>query len=160
MMSYGDPASWAWVLGGSRERGGRRTTDRSSSDHIAANMYTDNDFDVVDAVREVAAARDLPTRPDRPRLAPRQAGITAPILGATKTQHLDDAIAALPLHLTEDEITTLESPYRPHPRPRLSRSPVFAHAGATLCGRVVLRADPQLLRPPRQAPQPLVRERG
>jgi aryl-alcohol dehydrogenase-like predicted oxidoreductase len=102
------------LLAGSRERGGGRTTVRSGSDPIADSMYTDDDFDVVDAVRKVAAERDVP--PARIALAwlLGQPGVTAPIIGATRTQHLEDAIAAVRIRLTEDEMATLRAPYRPH----------------------------------------------
>jgi aryl-alcohol dehydrogenase (NADP+) len=45
----------------------------------------------------------------------RRPGVTAPIVGATKLQHLEDAVAALDLTLTDDEVATLEEPYAPHP---------------------------------------------
>ena len=69
----------------------------------------------VDAVRAVAAERGLP--PARIALAwlLSKPGVTAPIVGTTKLAHLEDAIAALDVTLSEDEITRLESPYRPHP---------------------------------------------
>ncbi|WP_029895213.1 aldo/keto reductase [Nocardia brasiliensis] len=103
------------LLTGSRTRGGHPATARSSSDHIAANMYTDNDFDVVDAVREVAAARNLPPAQIALAWLLSRPGVTAPIIGATKPNHLNDALDAVRLHLIEDEMTTLEAPYRPHP---------------------------------------------
>jgi 1-deoxyxylulose-5-phosphate synthase len=102
------------LLTGSRERGGGRTTVRSGADPLADTMYTDDDFDVVDAVRTVAAERDLP--PARIALAwlLGRPGVTAPIIGATSTQHLEDAIAAVRTRLSEDEVATLQAPYRPH----------------------------------------------
>jgi 1-deoxyxylulose-5-phosphate synthase len=74
-------------------------------------MYDDADFDVVDAIRAVDAEGAAP-----PALAwllgwP---GVNAPIIGATKTSHLDDAIAAVDVILTDEEIARLEAPYRPH----------------------------------------------
>ncbi|MFG3258677.1 aldo/keto reductase [Streptomyces sp. NPDC048172] len=103
------------LLTGSRERGGARSTARSDSDEIAEEMYTDADFDVVDAVREVAAARGLP--PARIALAwlLGRPAVSAPIVGATKLSHLADAIAAIDVPLTPEETTHLEAPYRPHP---------------------------------------------
>ncbi|HZD74660.1 MAG TPA: aldo/keto reductase [Actinomycetota bacterium] len=102
-------------LTGSRDRGGRRGTVRSGSDPAADQLYADTDFDVVDAVREVAAERGVP--PARVALAwlLSRPAVTAPIVGATKLAHLDDAVAALELHLTADEVARLEAPYRPHP---------------------------------------------
>jgi aryl-alcohol dehydrogenase-like predicted oxidoreductase len=102
------------LLTGTRERGGTRTTARSTADPIADNMYTTDDFDVVDAVRTVAAERDLP--PARIALAwlLGRPGVTAPVIGATKAKHLADAVAAVGTRLSEDEIAALQAPYRPH----------------------------------------------
>ncbi len=75
--------------------------------------YDDADFDVVEALGAVAAARD--TSNARVAYAWLLAkGVTAPIVGASKAAHLDDAIAAAELVLTDDEIAALEAPYRPH----------------------------------------------
>ncbi|GAA5107733.1 aldo/keto reductase [Nocardia iowensis] len=102
------------LLTGSRERGGEQTTVRSGSDPIADAMYTDDDFDVVDAVRTVAAERDLPPAQIALAWLLGQPGVTAPIIGATKTKHLEDAVAAVRIRLSEDEVATLQAPYRPH----------------------------------------------
>jgi 1-deoxyxylulose-5-phosphate synthase len=103
------------LLTGSRERTGPTRTARSQSDPLADEMYNEGDFDVVDAVRAVAADRGVP--PARVALAwlLGRPGVTAPIVGATKLAHLDDAVAAVGLALTQDESTCLEAPYRPHP---------------------------------------------
>jgi aryl-alcohol dehydrogenase-like predicted oxidoreductase len=102
------------LLAGTRERGGAQTTVRSGSDPLADTMYTDDDFDVVDVVRTVAAERGLPPAQialawllDRP-------GVTAPIIGATRKEHLTDAVAAVRVRLSEDEVTRLQATYRPH----------------------------------------------
>jgi len=102
------------LLAGNRERGGERTTVRSGSDAVA-EMYEDSDFDVVDVVREVAEERGLP--PARIALAwlLGKPAVTAPIVGATKLSHLEDAIAATDVTLSEQELARLETPYRPHP---------------------------------------------
>lgn len=102
------------LLTGSRERGGRQTTTRSGSDPIADNMYTDDDFDVVNAVRTVAAERTLPPAQIALAWLLGQPGVTAPIIGATRTEHLDDAVAAVRTQLSEDEMARLRAPYRPH----------------------------------------------
>ena len=101
-------------LAGNRERGGQRTTLRAASDPVA-EMYEDSDFDVVDVVREVAEERGV--SPARVALAwlLGKPGVTAPIVGATKLRHLDDAIAATEVALSEAEVARLEAPYRPHP---------------------------------------------
>jgi 1-deoxyxylulose-5-phosphate synthase len=102
------------LLAGSRDRGGQRHTLRSRNDAFGESLYDDTDFDVVDAVRAVAAERDLP--PARIALAWMlgKPGITAPIVGVTKDRHLDDAVAAVDVRLTDEEVELLEEPYRPH----------------------------------------------
>lgn len=102
------------LLAGSRERGGKRHTVRAGSDAFADTLYEDADFDVVDAVRAAATKRALP--PAQIALAWLRAkpAVTAPIVGATKLRHLEDAIASLEVTLSEEEIARLEAPYRPH----------------------------------------------
>jgi aryl-alcohol dehydrogenase-like predicted oxidoreductase len=102
------------LLAGSRERGGKRHTLRANNDAFGDRLYEEDDFDVVDAVRAVADSRGLP--PARVALAwlLGKPGIAAPIVGATKAAHIDDAIAAVDFTLTEDEVEKLEAPYRPH----------------------------------------------
>jgi aryl-alcohol dehydrogenase-like predicted oxidoreductase len=102
------------LLTGTRDRGGRHTTTRSGSDPIADTMYTDDDFDVVDAVRTIAAERNLPPAQIALAWLLGQPGVTAPIIGATRTEHLDDAVAAVRTQLSEDEMARLRAPYRPH----------------------------------------------
>jgi aryl-alcohol dehydrogenase-like predicted oxidoreductase len=102
------------LLAGSRERGGGRLTLRSHHDPYAEDLYTDDDFDVVDAVRAVAAERGVtPAQVALSWLVSRP-GVTAPIVGATKLGHLEDALAATTLTLTGDEVSRIEAPYRPH----------------------------------------------
>ena len=81
---------------------------------VAHDMYEDADFDVVDAVRAVADERGLPPAQIALAWLLAKPGVSAPIMGATKLQHLEDAIAAEQVTLTEDEIELLEAPYRPH----------------------------------------------
>src|SRR5579875_2335309 len=102
------------VLAGNRDRGGEKRTRRAQTDAFADTLYTDADFDVVDRLREVAGAREVP--PAQVALAWLLAkdGVTAPIVGATKPGHVEDAIAAERLELSEAEIAALEEPYIPH----------------------------------------------
>ena len=102
------------LLAGGRERGGERTTVRAGSDPVA-EMYEDSDFDVVDVVREVAAERGLPPAQIALAWLLGKPAVTAPIVGATKLSHLEDAIAATDVTLSEQELARLETPYRPHP---------------------------------------------
>ncbi|MEW1837666.1 aldo/keto reductase [Nonomuraea angiospora] len=102
------------LLTGSRHRDGRRPTVRSGSDLLAGSMYTDADFDVVDVVRALAAERGLPPAQLALAWLLGRPGVTAPIVGASKVGHLDDAVAAVEVSLSEEETARLEAPYQPH----------------------------------------------
>ncbi len=103
------------VLAGNRERGGEQHSVRAGSDPLGHEFYSDEDFDVIDVVRTVAAERDLsPARIALAWLLGKPA-VTAPIVGATKLGHMDDAVSAIQVALTEEEVARLEAPYRPHP---------------------------------------------
>jgi aryl-alcohol dehydrogenase-like predicted oxidoreductase len=103
------------LLAGNRTRQGERRTARAGSDTFADALYSEADFDVVDRLVSVAQERGLP--PARIALAwlLHKPGVTAPIVGATKLSHREDAIAAVEVPLTREEIARLEEPYRPHP---------------------------------------------
>jgi aryl-alcohol dehydrogenase-like predicted oxidoreductase len=104
------------MLAGNRTREGGRLTTRSSTDAFTDYLYDQpTDFNVVDAVNDVAAARDV--APAQVALAwlLQKPGVSAPIVGSTKKKHLKDALAGEELTLTEDEIERLEKPYVPHP---------------------------------------------
>ncbi len=104
------------VLAGNRSRGGDRHTTRSSTDPFTDYLYGQpTDFDVVDAVGEVAAARGAPSAQVALAWLLAKPGVTAPIVGSTKKKHLKDALAAEQLVLSQDEIAQLEKPYVPHP---------------------------------------------
>jgi aryl-alcohol dehydrogenase (NADP+) len=103
-------------LAGNRKRGSRTATPREQSDAYAHGLYySDADYDVADRVSEVARQRGV--APAQLALAwlLQKPGVTAPIVGATKLEHLDQAIDALTITLTADEIRRLEEPYAPHP---------------------------------------------
>jgi aryl-alcohol dehydrogenase-like predicted oxidoreductase len=104
------------LLAGSRPRDGAgpQQTVRAGSDPLAGEMYTSDDFDVVDAVRAVAAARGVPAAQVALSWLLRQPAVSAPIVGATRLAHLEDAIAAVDLTLDDAEAARLEAPYRPH----------------------------------------------
>jgi 1-deoxyxylulose-5-phosphate synthase len=102
------------LLAGARGRGAVRNTTRSSTDPFANEMYTEDDFDVVDAVVGIAGERECAPATVALAWLLAKRGMTAPIIGATKLHHIDDAIAALRIELSSDEIATLERPYRPH----------------------------------------------
>lgn len=102
------------LLAGTRERDGQRHTVRAGSDPLH-NRYGDEDFDVVDAVRAVAADRGLPPAQVALAWLLGRPAVTAPIVGATKVGHLDDAVAAVEVTLSEEEVAKLEAPYRTRP---------------------------------------------
>jgi 1-deoxyxylulose-5-phosphate synthase len=109
------PLARGW-LAGTRKRGGERLTTRAVTDAYADELYgRPEDFDVVERVAEVASERGVPTAQVALAWLLSKPGITAPIVGATKLRHLEDALAATSLALSPDEIARLEEPYRPHP---------------------------------------------
>jgi aryl-alcohol dehydrogenase-like predicted oxidoreductase len=103
------------VLAGSRTREGERRTTRSNSDAFQDTLYTAADFDVVDRAGEVAAERGVPSAQVALAWLLRRPGVTAPIVGATRLGHLEDALAAEQLDLSDEEVRRLEEPYVPHP---------------------------------------------
>ena len=103
------------LLAGTRTRDGEQRTTRSGSDSFIDSLYTSAaDFDVVDRVREVAGRRGVPPAQVALAWLLHRPGVTAPIVGATKLGHLQDALAAGELALSEDEMRQLEEPYVPH----------------------------------------------
>ncbi|MEV5711622.1 aldo/keto reductase [Actinoallomurus sp. NPDC052274] len=102
------------LLAGGRDRDGARRTVRAGNDPLAEANYEDGDFDVVDAVREVAAERGLPPATVALAWLLGRPGVTAPIVGATRAGHVDDAVAAVDVTLSEKETARLEAAYRPH----------------------------------------------
>ena len=89
----------------------------SSGRHFAKALGAAIDKPVVDRLTEVAQERELPASQIALGWMLRNPAIAAPIVGATKIAHLDDAIAALSLELSTEEIDRLEEPYQPHPLP-------------------------------------------
>jgi len=91
-------------------------TSRYQSDALAKSRYeqTDN-LTTVERVNEIAEARGIPMAQVALAWMYTKPYIASPIIGTTKPHHLDDALAALSVNLTEDEVKRLEEPYRPHP---------------------------------------------
>ena len=104
-------------LTGTRKRGdGKSETLRARTDDFGHSLYyRETDFDVVDRVLELAQQRNV--KPAQIALAwmLSKPAVSAPIIGASKPYQLEDALGALQLQLTEDEIKRLEEPYEPHP---------------------------------------------
>jgi aryl-alcohol dehydrogenase-like predicted oxidoreductase len=102
------------LLAGTRTREGERRTTRAGSDQFADALYSGSDFDVVDRLVSVAGERGLPPAQVALAWLLHKPGVTAPIVGATKLSHLEDALAAADVALSPEEIARLEEPYRPH----------------------------------------------
>jgi aryl-alcohol dehydrogenase (NADP+) len=102
-------------LAGNRRKEDFGETVRSKTDPYAHGMYYQPaDFAVVDRVGEIARARGVPNAQVALAWILQQPGVTAPIVGASKMQHLEDAVAALSLKLNERELQALAEPYQPH----------------------------------------------
>jgi 1-deoxyxylulose-5-phosphate synthase len=103
-------------LAGNRTRDKGGDTARSKSDGFAHHMYyQDNDFDTLDRVIELAGKRGVSNAQIALAWMLHKPGITSPIIGASKMPHLDEAIAAMDIKLSADEMEFLEAPYQPHP---------------------------------------------
>jgi len=103
------------VLTGNRGRQGERRTTRAGDDPLSDERYNSpSDFDVVDRLAEVAAARGAPPAQVALAWLLSRPAVTAPIVGATRLGHISDALAAVQLTLTEEEVHRLEEPYLPH----------------------------------------------
>jgi aryl-alcohol dehydrogenase-like predicted oxidoreductase len=103
------------LLAGNRTRSGDRLTTRANTDQFGDALYKPEvDFDVVERAVQVADARGVPTAQVALAWLLHKPGVTAPIVGATKLEHLEDALAAERLDLSEEEVAALEEPYVPH----------------------------------------------
>lgn len=101
---------------GNRKRGGGGETTRAQSDPFANELYfRTEDFDVADRVAEVAQERGVTGSQIALAWILSKPYVHSPIIGATKMDHLDQAIAALDIRLSDEEIKRLEDPYWPHP---------------------------------------------
>jgi aryl-alcohol dehydrogenase-like predicted oxidoreductase len=89
-------------------------TQRFDVDPVGRRFDIDSDRPIVDAVQKIAESRGIPMAHVALAWVLKNPVVTAPIVGPTKSHHLPDAVAALDVHLTDDEIRTLEEPYDPH----------------------------------------------
>jgi 1-deoxyxylulose-5-phosphate synthase len=109
---------WSPLARGRLTRDWDATSERQQSDVFGSTLYAamqDSDRKIVDAVAEVAKTRGVSRAQVALAWVLQTPGVTAPIVGAGKPSHLEDAEAALSLGLTPEEIETLEAPYLPHP---------------------------------------------
>jgi aryl-alcohol dehydrogenase-like predicted oxidoreductase len=109
---------WSPLARGRLTRKWDESSARQDSDAFGRSLYEktlEADRQVAEKVAEVAAARGVSPAQVALAWVIQQPGVTAPIIGASKPHHLDDAVAALSLGLTPEEIAALEAPYVPHP---------------------------------------------
>jgi 1-deoxyxylulose-5-phosphate synthase len=103
-------------LAGNRAKQDHGETSRAKTDDFAHKLYyRDDDFAVVDRVTQVAKARGVSNAQVALAWLLSKPEVTAPIIGASKPHHLDDALAALTLKLDSSEVKSVEEPYRSHP---------------------------------------------
>jgi len=103
------------LLTGKRVKNGGETV-RAQTDAFARRLYTrDDDYAIASRVDHVAQEHGIPSAQVALAWMLSKPAITAPIIGATKPHHLDDAVAALTVKLTQEEINRLEELYQPHP---------------------------------------------
>jgi 1-deoxyxylulose-5-phosphate synthase len=101
---------------GNRRKEDKGETKRAKSDDFAHQMYyRDSDFTVVQRVTEIAKKRGVSNAQIALAWLLQQPGVTAPIIGASKTHHLEDAVKALGVKLSGEELKALTEPYEPHP---------------------------------------------
>jgi aryl-alcohol dehydrogenase (NADP+) len=105
---------WSPLARGRLTRDWDEMTERKESDEFGKALYVESDRSIVDAVRDVAAQRSVPRAQVALAWLLSKPVVTAPIVGATKLSHLDDAAAAVSLRLDAEELAALESPYTPH----------------------------------------------
>ena len=102
-------------LAGNRNKEDRGETIRSKTDEYAHKLYyQESDFAVVERLTEIARKRGLSNAQIALAWILQKPGVTAPIIGASKMQHLEEAVAALQVKLDEAEVKALEESYRPH----------------------------------------------
>ena len=103
-------------LAGGRAKPGEGNTERARTDEFAPRLYyRDADFAVVDAVEQIAKGRGVSNTQVALAWVMKNPTITAPIVGASKLHHLQEAIAATEITLSDDEVKALEAPYQPKP---------------------------------------------
>jgi aryl-alcohol dehydrogenase-like predicted oxidoreductase len=104
---------WSPLARGRLAREWGEKTKRSETDRFGAQLYQDSDRSIVERVGEVAKERGVPRAQVALAWVLSNRVVAAPIIGATKVEHLDDAVAAADLELTDEELR-LEEPYEPH----------------------------------------------
>ncbi|WP_460071912.1 aldo/keto reductase [Streptomyces sp. YKOK-I1] len=106
---------WSPLARGRLTRDWGTPTERSATDTFGSTLYLEGDHTIVEAVSRIAATREVPRAQVALSWLLHQPQVTAPIIGASKPRHIEDAVAAVELELTEKERQELERPYSPHP---------------------------------------------
>ena len=109
---------WSPLARGRLTRDWQASSARMETDEVAKRLYAvaeDADRKVVERVAEIAAQRGIPRAQVALAWVAQKPGVSAPIVGASKPHHLDDAAAALSVALSDEEVRRLEEPYQPHP---------------------------------------------
>jgi aryl-alcohol dehydrogenase (NADP+) len=108
---------WSPLARGRLTRDWDASTERSETDEFGKTLYdpSSSDREIVERVARIASARGVSRAQVALAWLLSKPVVTSPIVGVTKMQHLDDAIAAVDLELTPEEIASLEEPYVPHP---------------------------------------------
>ena len=106
---------WSPLARGRLTRDWDTATERSETDEFGKILYLPTDRTIVERVAEIATERGIPRAQVALAWMLAKPFVTSPIVGATKHHHLSDAVAALDVKLTPEEIVRLEEPYAPHP---------------------------------------------
>ena len=108
------PLARGFLEGDRTRTPGEGPTKRAQTDQVARNLYFDNnDYEVAAAVQKIAKERGVTPTQLACAWVLQAPGVTAPIVGATKTHHLKQIFAAVDIKLTTEEMTAMEAPYRP-----------------------------------------------
>jgi aryl-alcohol dehydrogenase-like predicted oxidoreductase len=105
---------WSPLARGRLARDWDESTERASTDEFGKTLYVESDRTIVERVAQVAAERSVPRAQVALAWLLAKPVVTAPIVGATKLQHLEDAVAAVDVELSDEEVAQLEEPYAPH----------------------------------------------
>lgn len=105
---------WSPLARGRLTRDWGTVTERSSTDNFGNRLYQDGDRAIVEAVTRIAGDRGVPRAQVALAWLLHQSTVAAPIVGAAKPQHIEDAVAAVELELSDKELEELEQPYTPH----------------------------------------------
>lgn len=104
---------WSPLARGRLTRDWEESTGRQETDEVGKSLYRDTDRHIVEAVAEIAEKRGVSRAQVALAWVLNNPVVDAPIVGATKEHHLADAVAAVDLHLDDDEVTALEERYEP-----------------------------------------------